>query len=309
MIDEYYDTPIIITGSTGFIGSRLTSKLVKKRSKVHAIIRPKSDTKLLKYLKTKITIHIHKGSAKNLCEIIAEVKPTIVFHLASRFEAEHKSKDITPIITTNILFSTQLLDAMAQSGVKKLVNVGTSWQYYENKEYSPVNLYAATKQALEAIIQYYIETAGLTAITLTLYDTFGNDDPRNKLIPLLIKTAQHKNSLAMSPGEQLIDLVHVDDVTEAFMISGKMLLSNQVTGHEHYAVTSGKPISIKDLVTIFERTTSVKLPIQWGARAYRKREVMIPWSLGKTLPNWRPSGDLEQQLKQLFTYHTKRPND
>ena len=67
---------------------------------------------------------------------------------------------------------------MKEVGVKILVNTGTSWQHYENKDYSPVNLYAATKQSFEAILQYYVEVASLKAITLKLFETYGLDDPR-----------------------------------------------------------------------------------------------------------------------------------
>ena len=70
-------------------------------------------------------------------------------------------------MSSNITFGTQLVEAMVANGCYQFVNTGTSWQHYENDEYNPVNLYAATKQAFEDILRYYVETSALRVITLT----------------------------------------------------------------------------------------------------------------------------------------------
>lgn len=100
----------------------------------------------------------------------------------------------------------------------------------------------------------------------------------------------------MSPGEQLIDLVHIDDVISAYTIAAERLISKGVQLHEIYAVSSGELVSLKALVKIYEEAIHVKLPIQWGGRPYREREVMTPWSLGKTLPNWEPKISLREGI-------------
>ena len=208
-------------------------------------------------------------------------------------------RDIVPLINSNVKFSTQLLEAMNESGIKNIVNTGTSWQHFENNAGSPVNLYAATKQAFESILQYYIEANFFKVITLKLFDTYGPDDPRPKLFHLLEKISKTQEPLAMSPGEQLIDIVHVDDVINAFMIAAERLLTLQVTNHDRYAVSSGDPISLKKLVSIYEKETNIKLSIQWGGRPYRDREVMTSWSRGEIMPGWAPKVSLSNGIKQM----------
>ena len=199
---------VLITGATGFIGAHLAKKLLAAGNEVHIIIRPDSKTVLLDDIYDKLSVHIHDGSAEGMINIVHDASPEIVFHLASLFIANHREEDINALIYSNLLFGTQLSEAMVKTGALCLVNTGTSWQHFENEKYNPVNLYAATKQAFEDILKYYIESKKLKVVSLHLFDTFGDDDPRAKLMKLLKKTMETQIPLDMSPGEQKIDLVH-----------------------------------------------------------------------------------------------------
>lgn len=289
----------LITGGTGYVGSSLVRRLISSQWEVHVIVRAGSNLDALANVEEQASLHIHDGSTEGLMRIMEGVKPDVVFHLASLFLAQHTPKDVAPLIESNITFATQLVEAMAQNKIRNLVNTGTSWQHFENKSYSPVCLYAATKQAFEALLQYYIEARSIKAITLELFDTYGPHDPRPKLLHLLGKIAASGEILAMSPGEQILDLVYIDDVIDAYMLSAERLLGTEGEVQEHYAVSSGQPLSLKDVVARFEKVTGKKLSIQWGGRPYREREVMSPWSLGKQLPGWTAKISLEEGLRRI----------
>lgn len=294
------DRCAFITGATGFVGSHLTRRLVNEGWSVHILVRPSSDRSLLKDIEGRFQVHVHNGKTEQLCAIMAEARPDVVFHLASLFLVQHETKDILPLFESNLAFPGQLLEAMAKSSVTRLINTGTSWQHFENKDYSPVNLYAATKQAFEDIIQYYVETAELKAVTLKLYDTYGPDDPRPKLLNLLLNTVHSGQPLLMSPGEQCIDLVHVADVVNACLIASDYLYARTDAGHDAFAVTTGQFVRLKDFVTLFEKSAHKKLNIQWNSRPYRRREVMKPWDKGKRLPGWQPRISLEDGITELI---------
>jgi nucleoside-diphosphate-sugar epimerase len=289
----------LITGGTGFVGSNLAKRLVRDGWKVHITTIPNDNLSQIQEIIDQVTLHVHDGSSAGMLEIVARVKPLVVFHLASLFLSEHTVDQVEPLVRCNILFGTQLLEAMAANGVHLLVNTGTSWEHYENKPYSPVNLYASTKQAFESILQYYVEAKGFQAVTLKLFDTYGQVDPRPKLFTLLRRVASEQNTLAMSPGEQMIDLVHVDDVVEAFSLSAQRLVNDTVKGHERYSVSSGQPIRLRDLVELYGHVTGSTLPIEWGGRPYRDREVMVPWNSGTPVPGWRPGVGLEEGIRQM----------
>ena len=291
---------ILITGASGFIGGHLAQRLVRDGEKVTVLVRAQSDLSNLTAVADDIEVAVHDGSTAGLRTIVEVCRPDLAFHVASLFVSEHKLEEVAPLVTSNVLFPCQLAEALSDLGTGNLVNVGTSWQHFENRDYSPVCLYAATKEAFEALLRFYVETDRLKVVTLKLFDTYGLDDPRPKLFSLLRRLAESGESLGMSPGEQLQDLVYVDDVVEALVMAGQRLRQGQVTDSEVYAVSSGAPIPLKDLVAAFAKAAGRSLDIEWGGRPYRNREVMVPWSRGERLPGWQPRVDIEDGLQRML---------
>ncbi len=278
------------------MGKNLSKRLVKDGWDVYVVTRPKSSLEPLELVKQNIRIFCHDGTTESLCHFVNEVKPDIVFHLASLFLASHTITDIEPLVQSNILFGTQVLEAASRAEAYRFVNVGTYWQHFNNADYSPVCLYAAGKQAFLDILRFYVEATPLRAVTLELYDTYGPDDPRPKLLNILKNAAQAGQTLDMSEGEQMLDMVHIDDVINAFVAAGKRLMDNAVEKNEIFSVCSGTPKSLRQIVAEFEDAKGLTLDIRWGKRPYRDREVMILPNRVRKLPGWEPAIPLRQGL-------------
>lgn len=291
---------VLITGATGYIGGNLVERLINEDYIIHLIVRPSSNVDKLKKKYPNITLHVYDGSIDSLIHIFDGNDINTVFHLAASCLTEHKSKDISVLIESNILFGTQLLEAMVQSGIKNFINTGTYWQHFDGPKYNPVALYAATKEAFENIIRYYVEAHALKAITLKLYDTYGPYDSRSKIINLLYDTYKNNSILETSPGYQLLDLVYIDDIIEAFICAEVLLNDEKKSFQKTYFVTSQQLISLREVVKTFEEIIEEKLNIQWGKRNYRDREVLEPWNNGEILPNWKTKNNLKQGLKKLI---------
>ena len=290
----------LITGATGFVGSHLARRLVQEGWRVHMVSRV--DSRLPEDEQfAHVANHIYDESTESMVNCVALAKPDVVFHLASLFLSQHAVKDVHALIQSNVLFGSQLLEAMKVNQVSSLVNTGTSWQHYNNEDYNPVCLYAATKQAFEAILEYYVQACGIKAITLKLFDTYGPDDPRPKLFHLLNKAATTGETLDMSGGEQLIDLVHIDDVTEAYLIAAQRLIECRAQQHERYAVSSGNPMPLRDLVELYSEVIGSAINVNWGGRPYRFREVMKTWTRGGSIEGWQPKFTLADGIKNSHT--------
>lgn len=291
---------ILITGATGYIGSHLTSHLVGKDYDIAVLLREDSKTTLLsKHLNT-IQIYRTNGSFADLVRIIEAFHPEVVIHLASLFLSQHHPEQVEELINSNILFPTTLVEAMATFGVSKLINTGTSWQHYENADYNPVNLYAATKQSFEDICEYYSRAMKIKIITLKLFETYGPGDPRKKLIPLLLKCLTTKQTLKLSPGDQKLDLVHIQDICTAYETALNQISKMKHPDHLKYGISSGSHIRIRDLVGMIEKVSRENLTIIWGGRPYRDREIFHPWSKFDPLPAWKPKISLEKGLRSLI---------
>ena len=286
----------LITGASGFIASHLAAKMSAKGWEIGLLVRPSSQ--LISQLES-MRSYSYDGTLTSIDQCLQDFKPDVVFHLASLFLSEHQASDLSRLIESNILLGTQLLESMAGHDVNKLVNTGTSWQHFNSDQYCPVNLYAATKQAFEAILQYYIDAKGISCITLKLFDSYGPGDHRKKLVNILIDNIHTGTHLELSPGEQLIDLVYIDDVVHGFEIAADLLLNKSLLGHHSYGLSSGMRVSIQELVRIISRIGNKNINVSW-TRPYRNREVMRPWEPPITLPGWNPIFSLERGLKKLL---------
>ena len=291
---------ILITGVNGFIGRNLSRELLDRRNDIYSIIRSSTDRNF--FDKNGIRYHIDKGSTDEMIDYFMVQKFDGVIHLASCFLAEHKPNEIAELIDSNLLFSTRVLDSSVKSNVKWFLNTGTFWQHYQNQEYSPVNLYAATKQAFEVIAKYYMEISEIVFVTIKLNDTYGYGDTRQKLFNLWGRIAESGEHLKMSQGEQKIDIVHVKDVVAAYAKMVHLLNADDRYKHNgaSYAVSSGAQIRLKELAKVFEKTIHKKLNIEWGGRKYRIREVMEPWYANECVPGWQPVIKLRDGILDLL---------
>ena len=52
-------------------------------------------------------------------------------------------------------------------------------------------------------------------------------------------------------------------------------------------MSAGVALSLKEIAVRLETLLGKKIPVHWGARSYRDREVMEPWSTGRLLPGWK----------------------
>ncbi len=267
---------ILITGATGFVGKNLYKALIRNHE-IYILTREQSDTSEL-YPEHQ---YVFTGDIEHLKDYMISERIDGVIHLATKYVAEHKSDQIKDMINANIYLGTAILDAAVGAGVKWFLNIGTIWQNYNSPDYSdeyhPVNLYAATKQAFMTIAQFYTETSPIRFCTLKLCDTYGENDNRRKIMDLFAEVAKSGKTLDMSPGEQLLDIVHISKVIEEIEKLISLLSDNSKDYFPEYVVTSGKHISLRELAAHYERQHNVKLNINWGGRSYRKREVMKPY--------------------------------
>ncbi len=291
---------ILVTGATGYVGRWLIPALKKAGHDICSLVRTSTEIACLEELEIPV---IRDDGVSDLMPAMEEFEPFDgIIHLASLFLASHKSEDIFPLLTSNVTFPTRLIDAAVRSDVRWFVNTGTTWQHYEGRDYSPVNLYAATKQAFESVAQYYVEAHGLRFVTLALGDTYGPGDTRSKLLNLWCQIAKTGTPLNMSIGLQKIDLIYITDVVSAFELTVKKFesINGLEKGMPTFRVSSGACLSLRDLACLFEEVTGATLPIQWGARAQRPREVLVPWNEGPSVPDWQPKVSLREGLALLW---------
>lgn len=285
----------LVTGATGYLGQNIVKRLLVLNEEVHIVVRENSDLSGFENFKKIVNIHSYDGSIESMCQIFHKAKPECVIHLAAKYVSEHTTDDIQAIFESNILLGMHLLEGMKVSKCKRLITTGTNWQNAEGKAYKPVNLYAATKEAFEDLAMHYVYQEEIQVISLRIYDTYGPKDKRSKMINLFEKCKNSNETLEMSPGEQLLGMVYIEDVVSAYEVAVNRIMKMSQASMEVFYLTPIKFYSLKEIAQCYQKIMETKLNIVWGARPYRKREVMKPY-IGMRLPGWEPIIDLQMGL-------------
>jgi len=290
---------VLVSGGTGFIGSHLIKSLIEKKYTVFVIVRKDSD---VSRINEQVNIFRYDENIETLITFFKKEKFDGVIHLASLFLASHTSNDISSLISSNVKFSTELLEASSSSNVKWFLNTGTFWQNYHCEAYNPVNLYAATKEAFEVISKFYTETTSIIFTTIKLNDTFGPNDTRNKVFNLWNKIAKTGETLGMSGGEQMVDISYIKDIVNAYlvMVDNLNAVDSKIYKNKTYLVSNNDKMTLKELSKVFEAVSDCTLNINWGERDYRDREVMLPYSKGENVPNWKQEYILKDAIKETI---------
>ena len=275
---------VLVTGATGFLGGALTRRLVDEGHTVAVVQRPGSPTTDSRCVRIE-----WDGDAPNLVDAVEAWKPQMTFHLATHFVSQHQTKDLSDLIDANVALGTALLEACHKVG-STIVITGSAWQHVDGSDYQPVSLYAATKQALFDIAVYY-KQAGTDVREISFFDTYGPGDERRKLISLLLDAAATGETLDMSSGHQLIDLLFVSDAVEALLAAARVPEPESIKTARLVA-RSGHPVTIRDLVRVVEHTINTPIAVNWGTRPDRPNEMLTNWDFGRKVPDWRPAVSL-----------------
>lgn len=289
-------TKVLVTGGTGFLGVALVEHLLARGWTVHVVARVGSDVSSLGSLPVS-NVHVI-AAPEEIMRVVGDVRPDIVIHLAALIDSRDSPELISPMIASNILLGTHLVAAMAAHGVTRLIDSGTYAEYFHVGHYLPATLYAATKKAFDSILAYYRDAHDLSTITLKPFNVYGSGERGGRLVKLLVDAANQGKPVDLTPGDQTLDLVHVDDVICAYAMSADLLLASPERLEQTYFV-SGERHSLKQVVAKVEKATGKKVA-NLGRRPYRDREIMMPVNPAPLLPGWRPKKSLDVELGKML---------
>jgi nucleoside-diphosphate-sugar epimerase len=293
----------LLTGATGYVGLYLAKKLAAEGWQVHGLVRQESETNRLLTMVPEIHLHNYDGSTETVCSALDSAQPDVLFHLASKTVAsEHSVADVEPLLASNLLFGTQLLQAVSQHPSCLFINTGTFSQFDADGAANPNSLYGASKGAFQDIITYFSRYFGFSAVTLVLFDIYGPGDWRSKLLPALVEHIGREHKFPMTPGEQLIFPLHIDDVVAGYLQVVEMLKAGDIAPADHhmFSLDPGERITLRDLVKRLETLADTPLNTDWGAMAYRKNQIFNPVCPVDILPGWSPGVLLNSGLGQLL---------
>lgn len=267
---------ILLTGSTGFIGSQLLESL-SKNNRIYITLRKKAKA----LIKNKNITKIYFTNIDNLDNKLKKINVDIVIHCATHYVKNHEFKDIKKLSESNILFGNIILENIKKMKVKKFINFTTVWENYNGDKDNFFNLYSVYKKNFSNLISFYKKKSKkIKFYNLIISDTFGRSDKRRKIINLL-KINFKKNMLTKIISKNLfINLLNVKDIVSAINI---VIKKNIAPGE--YVLKNNKTFPILKIINTLNATSERKIRIQWLSNKVIKEKIYKY----RHLKNWRPS--------------------
>ena len=279
---------ILLTGSTGFIGSTL-AKVLSKKYLIYIILRKKNR----KFSKNKNIIKIKYSNLKNLNNKLRKFKINTVVHCATNKVKNHNFEDIKKLSDSNILFGNIILENLKKMGVKKFINFSTVWENYDGKKGNYFNLYSAYKASFVNIINYYKkELNNIKFINLAISDTFGQNDKRKKIINVLRDNYKKNYETKVVSKNLYMNLLNVADIKNAIYL---ILEKNYQSGE--YLLENNKSYKIFDIVKNINNNNSKKIKVKWLSNKVLKEKSYK----FKVLKGWKPANSKIEDIVRTIT--------
>ena len=278
---------IILTGSTGFIGSQFLKNL-SKNNKVYVTLRKKNK----KISKNNNIIKVYFNNFNNLNKRLKKINVDIVIHCATHYVKQHEFSDINKLSESNILFGNIILENLKNMKVKKFINFTTVWENFDGEKNNFFNLYSVYKKNFSNLISFYNKKYNYTKFyNLFISDTFGEADKRRKIINLL-RTNFKRNKLTTIVSKNLfLNLLNVEDIIAAANI---ILKKNIVAGN--YTLKNNKTLSISKIISTLNATSERKMRIKWISNKVLKEKIYNH----KALKGWRPNNSRISDIVDLI---------
>ncbi|MDD5751763.1 MAG: NAD-dependent epimerase/dehydratase family protein [Candidatus Peribacteraceae bacterium] len=250
---------ILITGSSGTIGTRLCEQLLEKGHTVMGI-----DWKLNKWQPKldQITTNIDLRDGNALNANRSSLTADVVVHLAAN--ARVYDLVVQPeLARDNMLTTFNVLEWARKSGIKKFIFASSRETYgnsgadvyredmvrVENCE----SAYTASKITGEALVEAYKRCYGIDAVIVRFSNVYGMYDDSDRVVPLFIRQTKKNDPLTVFGKDKSLDFTYIDDA-----VSGVILLLEQFdkAKNDTYNLAFGEAHTIVELAELVKKLTN-----------------------------------------------------
>ena len=241
---------ILLTGSSGFIGSNILNNL-SKDYEFYILVRKKP---LKTYLKNKNIKVIEFKNYNSLNLKLKKMRVNTVIHCATHYIKDHKFQDIEKLCYSNLMFGNIILENLTKLKASKFINFSTVWEDGNAKKDNIENLYSAYKKSFSTILSFYKKNfKKVNFYELMVFDTFGNNDRRKKIIHTLKMNYLKNKSTNVISKNLYMNLLNISDIINAI----SLILKKDIAP-KRYSITNNLNIKIFDLVRIFNKQSQKK---------------------------------------------------
>ncbi len=265
---------VLITGGTGFIGSRFS---LRARAEGHAVrVLAQVNTEAEERNRSELRaagVEFIEGSVEEAAPVHeAACGMELIFHLAA---AQHEA-NVGPehFHRVNVEGTRNVFEAALASGVGRIVHGSTIGVYgsaahgelSESTPPRPVNVYGKTKLEGERLALSYADRIPVAVVRIS--ETYGPGDRR---LLKLFRAIESGAFFLIGPGRNLHQLIYVDDLIDGLFLAAR---SERALG-EVFVLSGAEVLTTRDMATIIGAVL--------GRRGSRFSAPMWPFLLAAVL--------------------------
>lgn len=326
---------ILITGGAGYIGSHFALKMLETAEDIVIFDSLElGHSEIIEILKKYGNVKFIQGNLKNLEDIRGVFlmnKIDSVVHFAAYSQVAESVKNPQKYYYNNVYGTLNLLNAMLEFGVNKIVFSSTSAIYGE-PEYipidekhpqNPINAYGNSKLMVERILDDYDKAYGLKSVRLRYFNVAGADlksrigewhEPETHLIPNILKSSGEKtfkmfgDDYDTKDGTCVRDYINILDLVDAHVKALEYLNNGGDTNYFNLGTSEGN--TVKEVFNSCEEVTGREIPIEiCPRRAGDPAKLVADNKKAWQILGWKPEKSLKDSIQSASDWEIYRASN
>jgi len=241
-------------------------------------------------------------------KLLEDVKPDIIFHLASHVVGHRQLQAVQPTFHANLHSAVNLLTVASEIGCKRIILVGSQEEpdFSQSSISVPSSPYAAAKWAASSYARMFhalYQTPVTIARVFMVYGP-GQKDIK-KLVPYTILSLLNGKAPNLSSGERPVDWIFVEDVADGLLAMAK---SENLNG-QTVDLGSGSFVTVRKIVENIADLINAEVQPQFGSVAERAMEQVRKARRQETidLMSWQAQTSIIKGLEATIDWYRKHP--
>lgn len=302
---------VFLTGAAGFVGSHVARLLVGRGCEIHALIRPGTSRERIKDIESSLNIIEGDLTSQSLWfAALKKARPQMCIHLAwiATPGVYLKSLENLELVGSTLRLARSLSDI----GCKKLAGVGTCFEYdtaagvlSESSPTRPRTLYAASKVALQSILDQFSKLTDMPVVWPRLFYIYGPGENERRLVPTLIRSCLQGVPVELSSADKVLDYLHVEDTASAIWAAA----SSDLTGPVN--IGSGQAVTLLELSEKISHLTGTSGLFRFGAKSDEPDDPHKVLSDNRRLRDigWTPKYSLDDGLQNVIDWWRRKDKE
>jgi len=307
---------ILVTGTTGFVGSRLLERLAE--------IGGHDLYSLQRYVTGRYVLGADHGVKVIFCDLrdhfavkcaIREMQPEVVFHLAAISPVSYSYDHPNEVLDANLTGTVNLAEACLREvpHFKQFLFASTSETFgngpvpkREDTPQAPNSPYSVSKHAAEKYVMYMWDAYKFPMTVLRPFNTYGRRDNTHFLVERMLVQMLRGDTVKLGDPTPERDLLYVDDHVEAYLAC---LARPQASIGQAFNFCTGEKLTVRELADKMRPITGFKGQILWDTIPRRPLDIQVLYgdsSKAQSVLGWEAKVGLDEGLRRTADFWRKK---